>query len=170
MNLNEFLLNDQEVPLFPGIFPVEPFNLTHSFSDITTLNSQLENLSIEVHTKSIWIEVERVKHQKMHSSLKQLKREIVSPHLILIQLRQETSSVQDNQNASSLYLEGELIRQSTLSFRCFSRMHEILISTILYTPIPSNTHTELSQLENELLRTMQQFQVFSEARNVYEIL
>ena len=89
MNLDSNLINDQEenaIPdIFPersfppDIFPMEPPCSMSSNLDLAILNSQLEHLSLTVNTQSLCIEVERVKCQKMRSTIKQLRREVNNP-------------------------------------------------------------------------------------------
>ena len=102
----------------------------------------------------------------MRTSLRQLKQEVSSPCPDTIPLRHEISALQNNQNATSYYLEGEIVRMNPLSFRCFSRMHQILVSLLPYTSMPSSAHVELIQLANEFARTLQQFRVFTETTYV----
>ena len=128
-----------------------------------SLNSRLEHLSLEINTQSLRIEVERAKRQKMRASLKQLKQEISTPCPDIAPLRQEISVIHENHNATSYHLEGEITRLSTMSFRCFSKMHQILVLLLPHISIPSNECTDVVQLLNEFTRTLHQFHVLYEA-------
>ena len=61
MNLNEFAFNIKGFPLFPETFPLDPLDLLPPSNEITTLNFQLERLSLDIHTQSLRIEIERAK-------------------------------------------------------------------------------------------------------------
>jgi len=131
-----------------------------------TLNSRLEHLSLEINTQSLQIEVERAKRQKMRTSLKQLKQEVSTPCLDIAPLRQEISKINENHNATSYHLEAEITRLSTMSFRCFSRMHQILVLLLSHISMPPNECTDMVQLLNEFTRTLHQFHVIYEASYV----
>jgi len=105
-----------EGSLLNDIFSLELPFLTHSHLDLVTLNSQLEYLSLEINTLSLWIETELAKRQKMRASFKQLKREISTPCSEVAPLRQEVSMIHKNINTTSYHLEGEINRLTTNSF------------------------------------------------------
>ena len=52
--------------------------------------------------------------------------------------------------------DSEIARLGTVSYRCFARLHQILITLAPYLHMPPNEHAELSQLTYELLRTIHQ--------------
>jgi len=54
------LLNDlNEMPLFPEVMPLVPPNICPVSDEITLLNSRLEHLSLDVHTQSLRVTIER---------------------------------------------------------------------------------------------------------------
>ena len=124
-NQEENVVNDifLESPFLPDIFPMEPPRSKPSYLDLATLNSQMEHLSLTVNTQSLRIEVERAKRQKMRATIKQLRREMNNPCSEIASLRQEVSTIYENQNTNSYYLDGELTRINSMSFRCFARMY-----------------------------------------------
>jgi len=87
--MNNYLLNNPENMLLSDIFPkgsltndifhLETPFVTPSYSDLVTVNSRLEHLSLEINTQSLRIEVERAKRQKLRASLKQFKQSTLSP-------------------------------------------------------------------------------------------
>ena len=72
----DMLLQDllSEDPLFDNMFSLEapPLSVTHT--DIAALNFKLDNLSFECNTQALQIEVERVKRQKLRTSLRSIKQ------------------------------------------------------------------------------------------------
>ena len=69
------LLND---PLFP-----EP--VSYPNNDLIFINQRLEQLSVEVNTQNIKLELETIKRQRLRRSLKQAKTEIVTLSQLLAQ-------------------------------------------------------------------------------------
>jgi len=99
MSINDFDLIKCEFPPFPDNFPVDPPILTPSFADLTTLNTLLEGLRIDTHIQSLRIKVERAKRQRMRTTLKRVKREIIPKRHVLAQLQIESAIVQSQLNS-----------------------------------------------------------------------
>ena len=125
--MDSHLINNQEENVIPDIFlessflrdifPMEPPRSMPSYLDLATLNSQIEHLSLTVNTQSFRIEVERAKRQKMRSTIKQLRQEMNNPCPEIASLKQEVSTIYENQNTNSYYLDGELTRINFMSFQ-----------------------------------------------------
>ena len=81
-------------------------------------------------------------------------------------LKGELQAAQGNQNAINYQLDGEISRLNMMSFRCFSRIHQILSVILPYVMMPPDEQFELTQMLNELIRTLHQFQVYQPASYV----
>ena len=88
------------------------------------------------------------------------------PYPDFMPLKQEVINLQNNQNAIGYHLDGEIVRLSVLSYWSLSRMHQILTSLVPFIPMPPDIHLELTQLSNECVRTLQQFQVLTEVNYI----
>ena len=123
MSLDDLDLIECGFPLFPNEFPIDPPVLSHPFADITMLNKQLEWSQLDTHALYLRIEVERAKHQRLSTTLKNVKREIIPQCRIMAQLQQESTFVQSQLNAMRYYYESEIARITSTTSRGLSRMH-----------------------------------------------
>ena len=83
---------------------------------------------------------------------------------IVDQLRQEVALLTQEMGSLTEAYNGEIARLSTVTYRCFSRLHQILITIVPYLSMPPSNHIETSQLTYELLRTVNQLRpVMNEA-------
>ena len=73
MNFNDISPQDLNFPLFTHVFPREPLVLFAFSNDIDSLSSQVEQLSLDLYTQSLQVEVKIVKRQKLRAFVKQLK-------------------------------------------------------------------------------------------------
>ena len=88
MNMNVFDLNNNDkYTIDPKLFPVEPIDILFPSDEIASLSTQVEKFHIDVHTQSLQIEVERVKCQKLRSTMKQTKCDVISSKHILAKTR-----------------------------------------------------------------------------------
>ena len=132
------------------------------------LTTQVEQLNIDIHTQSLRVEVERVKRQKLRATLKRVSREVIPSNHILFQVRHDMAIMQEQVITIRCLYESEIARLGILSYRCFSRLHQLLISITIYISMSAIDHTELSQLVYEFLRTTQLFKAHSDAINFNE--
>ena len=73
-------------------------------------------------------------------------------------LRFATEQSQYNTDCQQIIFEHELAYLGTLSFRCLSSLYQILIKSIHSISLPAESYADLSQLTNELIRTVCQLQ------------
>ena len=148
------------------VFSLEapPLSITHP--DIAALNFKLDSLSLECNTQALQIEVERVKCQKLPSSVRSIRQKMSLPCPDAMSPKGELQTVQGNQNTINFQIDGEVSRLNTMAFRCFSRIHQILSVILSYVMMPPDEHYERIQMLNELIRTIHQFQVYQPASYV----
>ena len=77
-----------EDPVTDNLLMVENTQLKSLPTDLKIINDRLENLEVSVNTQSLRIEVERVRRQKLRSSLRQLKHEASTPYPEVVSLKQ----------------------------------------------------------------------------------
>jgi len=143
-DMNE-LLND---PLFPE--PV-PFPNT----DLIFINQRLEQLSVEVNTQNIRLELETLKRQRLRRSLKQTKTEIITLNQLLIQQTQEQAILREQLATLSDTLFSELACLTQRTHCCIGRIHHLLIAAVRRIHISEAEHNDLAQQAAELLRALQ---------------
>ena len=117
--------------------------MLYKLKDLLKFKFTIREAVYRLNTWSLRIELERVKRQKMRTTMKRIKREIISPRHLITQLRHDASVLHENQTSMQRFYEGEVIRLSIISLRFFLRIHQILISIVHYTSMPTNNHTEL---------------------------
>ena len=159
MNYNNINLNlTDECPTLPDLILFENIDLIPSYHDIATLNDQITKLCIDLNTQSLWIEVEKTKRQKSNMILKRIRHEKKPPDHSLIVIRNEINVIMEQLGAVCNMYESELARIGLTTYRCFARLHQILIATIPRIPMPEAEHNDVSQLLHELLRNIEQLQ------------
>jgi len=131
--------------------------ITHS--DITALNQRLDHLSLETNTQALRIAVERAKRQKLRATIRQVKQDMLLPCPDIASLRYDIETMRGSQNIINYQLEGEITSLNTMTFRCLSRMHQIIALLLPHVIMPSDNNCELNQLLQELARTLQQFRI-----------
>ena len=100
--LNSFDMNDLlNQPLFP-----EPVSFPNT--DLIFINQRLEQLSIEINTQNIRLELESLKRQRLRRSLKQAKAEITTLNQMLTQMNHEHVTLKDQFATLSNTLFSEL--------------------------------------------------------------
>jgi len=163
------LVNLTEDPTLPDLLPEGPLpddlfrfddltaNIIHP--DIAVLNQRLDHLSLETNTQGLRIAVERAKRQKLQATMRQVRQDLSIPHPDIVMLRNNMEAMQGHQNAINYQLDGETARTSTLTFRCVSRIYEILVALVSCVTLPSENKYEVNIMLQELKRTIQQFSV-----------
>ena len=80
LSLDDMINDFNEIPLFPKMMPLDPPNLYLLPNEVASLSSQLERLSIDVHTQSLRVAFERAKRQKLGTMIRKIKRDVISPN------------------------------------------------------------------------------------------
>jgi len=151
------LLNLTGDPALPeGPLPDYP-TVTMAHPDIIALNRRLDLLSLETNTQGLRIAVERAKRQKLHATIRQVRQDMSLSCPDIVTIRHDLETMREHQNAVNYQLDGETTRINTLTFRCLSRMHQIMALLIPCVTMPSGY--EFYQMLQELARTLQQFSV-----------
>ena len=122
-------------------------------------------MSIDFHTQTLRIEVERVKKQKLSSTLKKVKREMIMHHQLLSQVHYDTYVHHKEIQDLKIKHDDELARLRSLIYCGFSRLHQLLIAVTPYIPMPSNDHVYSSQLLYEYLKTIEQIKLTTDVSN-----
>ena len=87
MNFNdELLINDEWCPILTELLPLDLVDLFPAHNDVIAISNRFEQLSIEVNTQSLWVEIEKIKRQKLRITLKHVKRETISTNCVMSQL------------------------------------------------------------------------------------
>ena len=123
----------------------ELINLFPTYHDIIKLSNQIDNLTIDLNTQNIWVEIERAKRQKMKILMRQIRNETIHSNPMVNQLRQKIATlIQKIASVSGTY-NSELARLSTITYRRFSRLHQILITIIPHLSMSPSDHIETFQ-------------------------
>jgi len=124
--------------------------------DLTAINKQLENLTIDGNTQFLQLKIERMKRRQLRSSLRTIEQAVQRPCMDAASLRQELIATQEQQNSINFQLEGDITAMRALTFRCLTRMHQVmtmLLSRVVFMP---DDDFELSQMMQEIAQTFQQ--------------
>ena len=143
-NLNEFI-NDS-VPFFPE-------RLLLSTEDVMCLSNKIDQLTIDVNTQNLKIELKTLKRQKLCRSIKQLKSEIFSLKQIVTQKQSENDLLREQMLTLSTTLFGELSCLTQCTHCSLGRIHHILIASIPHIVMSEEEHQELLRAL-QLIRTV----------------
>ena len=135
---------------------VETRELFPTHHDMRKISDQIDKLTIDLNTQHLQVEIEKVKRQKMRVMMRQLRNKRTPADPIVDQLRQEVVLLARKVESITETYNSELARVSTVTYLGFSRLHQILITTVPYLSMPPSTHVEASQLIYELLQIINQ--------------
>ena len=77
--------------VFPELFSLGPSDMFPPCDEIVSFSPEVERLNIDVNTKFLRVEVERVRRQKLRSKLKRMKPDIIPYHRLIAQIRHDVS-------------------------------------------------------------------------------
>lgn len=72
---NKFLYYSDECPLLPELAPFDTVDLFPNNDEVMGLSKMVEQLNIEVNTQNLKVELEKLKHQRLGTTLKRIRRE-----------------------------------------------------------------------------------------------
>jgi len=148
-----------EGSLFDNLLYSDVTALAITHPDIATLNHRLDQLSLDTNTQSLRIDVEKAKRQKLSAIVRPVKQNILLPCPEIASLKQDITTIRGEQNTVNYHLEAKIASTSVMTFRCLSRIHQILTFLLPHVMLLSNSNHELNQLLQELAQTLQQFRV-----------
>ena len=127
--------------------------------DVSELKRKFEQLTIEVNTLNLRLEIERSKRQRLQTIVRQLKRDITAPCPELREIRNDLSKFIEQQNTTNYLLDGENAKTNTLAFRSISLICELIDAMTPGVSISPEALSEVKILLHELALTVQQFGV-----------
>ena len=146
------------VPAFPIITQAEEELIRVLPSELKAINARIERLERALSTQSLRLEIERAKRQKLRLAVKPSRYETPAFHPDALRQSIETNFV--HQNAVNYQMQGDIDKLNTLTFRCFSRMQQLLTFVLSSIPITSSDHPDTTSLLEEIGRTIQQLCIF----------
>ena len=124
---------------------------------------QMETLTIDVHTQKLRVMIERTKRQKLETTIRKLKRDFISPRQLSHQLQNDVNNLHSRMSDMQHRYDHKIAQINTTAYRSLARVHQLLITFTPYVPMTVETHVEVSQLNYELYRTIEQLKPHSEA-------
>jgi len=141
-------------PAFPIITPADEELLKILPSELKALNARLEYLEKGLSVQSLRLEIERAKRQKLSLSIKPTQTETSSFQLDNLKQTMDTNFM--HQNTINFQLQGDTDRLNTLTFRCLSRMQQLLSFILPNVTITPSDQPDTTILLEEIGRTLQQ--------------
>jgi len=148
-----------EEPNYSELFQIDDLIIPTPRIEIDNLTRKLELLSV-TNTNGLRIEVERAKRRRLQTIVKRTERDLSLANSEIMILRNEIAQFRDQQNSINFQLDGDHARMSTLTFRCLSRVSQLLSSTALRNASTYEPNSETEVLLHELDLTIRQFGVF----------
>jgi len=142
------------IPVFPMITPAEEELLRILPSELKALNARLEYLEKGLSAQSLCLEIERTKRQRLSLSIKSIQPETSAFHISSLKQIIENNFV--HQNTVNFQMQGDTDRLNTLTFRCLSRMQQLLSFILPNVTITSSDFPDTTVLLEEIGRTLQQ--------------
>ena len=143
------LLNDPMLPE-PVLFPQ---------NDLVFINQRLEQLTIDVNTQNIKLELETLKRRRLRRSLNQVKNDITSLSQLLAYQSQEQAVLRSQIEILSESINRELACLTQRTHCCIGRIHHLLIATVPRIFMTQAEHNDIAQQAAELLRALQLIRV-----------
>ena len=161
MNYIDLMFPDllPEDPMISNLLPKEMPQPLPSYHDIKSISDRLEHLELVANTHSLQLKVERIKRQRLRASLKQYKRDAITPSADITSLQQTVTFNYEQQTTTNYQLGGELDKLSTLTFRCLSRTQQLMSNIIPRVASSPDDYNLMMQQLDEIGRTIQQFRV-----------
>jgi len=147
-DLNE-LLNDPMLPE-PVLYPQ---------NDLVFINQRLEQLSVEVNTQNIKLELETLKRRRLRRSMNQIKNEITALSQLLAHQSQEQAILRNQIVTLSESISSELACLTQRTHCCIGRIHHLLIAAVPRIYMSEAEHNDIAQQAAELLRALQLIRV-----------
>ena len=125
----DFLFNDNRFPLFsvnivlPPLITENPLDIFSPHPDILALNSQLEQLNLDIHTQSLRVEVKMAKRQKLRTKPYRIKKELVPENKFINAVTATINQLQESVNTLRQLCKRDLAHLRTVSYLCFSHVH-----------------------------------------------
>jgi len=174
--LSNHLTSLSEDPILPDLIPedylfdnlpnVNDMPVSYISADVDELRRKFDNLTIEVNTLNLRLEIEKTKRQRLQTSVRQLKRDIAAPCPELLEIRSDLDKFIEQQNTTNYLLDGENAKTNTLAFRSISRIRELMATMTPGISISPEANLEVKVLLHELSLTVQQFGVHYVASHV----
>jgi len=139
------LLNDPMLPE-PVLFPQ---------NDLVFINQRLEQLSIDVNTQNIKLELETLKRRRLRRSMNQIKNEITTLSQLLAHQSQEQAVLRSQIEILSESIASELACLTQRTHCCIGRIHHLLIAAVPRIYMSEAEHNDIAQQAAELLRALQ---------------
>ena len=101
-------MNETELPVLDDSLN---FNLTNPFppsDDMLSLNRQVEQLSVDLNTQHVEIEAEKLKRQKLKTTIRRVRQESVPIHQVLVQLQNDNTIMREQLSAISNFYVSEI--------------------------------------------------------------
>ena len=141
-------------PQFPVITPAEEELIRILPSELKAINARIEHLERALSIQTLKLDVERAKRQKLRLAIRPHQCEI--PALRPEPLQQSIEANLMYQNAINYQLGNDLDRLNTLTFRCMSRMQQLMTFVLPCIRVTSSDHPDVNCLLEEIGRTLQQ--------------
>jgi len=171
-DLNDLPLNSTMPDLLAGgpfadeLFRVDDLLAMPEHPDVNAISRQLENLTIENNTQSLQIKIERMKRRQLRSSLRSMEQVSLRPCPDATSLKQELIASQEQQNAINYQFDADVTALRALTFRCLTRMHQMISRFLPHIMLSPDDDFELAQMSQEIAQTFHQFHSYYTASYV----
>ena len=144
-------------------YPFSPPNLYPTPDEVASLNLQLEQLSFDVHTQCLRVAIERAKSQRLGTMISKIKRDIISPKKLCRQLQYDNKNLHKRLTDLQQEYSHKLAQVTTVTYMSLSRVHQLMITFTPYILMTPETHADVTQLNYELYRIIEQLKFQTEA-------
>ena len=146
IDFNDLFINEPPAPI---ITPAEEELIKMLPSELRAINDRVTRLETALSTQALLLALERTKRQKLKLLMKRRQPEV--PVTLPETLKQQVESNDMYQETVNYQFGNSIDRLSTIAFRCFSRMQQLMTFAI-----PSIRHPDAANLLEEIGRTIQQ--------------
>ena len=94
-NDHYLLVNDAEFPMLDDSLNFNPMDLFQLSDDISSFSRQVKQLSVDLNTQHLEIEVEKLKRQKLKTTIRRVRQESVAIHQVLVQIQNDNTIMRE---------------------------------------------------------------------------
>ena len=163
---SDLLVTGAEIPVLNDPLIFNPIDLFPSSDDVLSISRLVEQLSIDLNTQHLKIEVKKLKREKLRATIKHVKQESIPTQQMLDQIHSDNTINREQLGAISNTYASELAHLILVTHCCLSRFHQVLTSMIPRISMPFDEHEEVLELIFELLGPIHLFKSTSPISSV----
>ena len=118
-------MNDAELPILDDSLNLNLTDLFPPAEDTLSLDKHIEQLSIDLNSQYLKIEIEKLKRQKLKATIKRVQQKSAPIPQVLAQLQNDNAVMREQLSSISNFFASDTARISLITHCCFNRFHQL---------------------------------------------